>query len=253
MAQLSDTVRLRNLAVSLDGVKVVGYQHQIMKDYQQIESDETNNIIGEFNSLDKNVAKYCETNNLQLRSCVVDFNRMPVHYGTPCYQNIEIDLIKLLRRGTIFTENFTVELPNIHYHWEQIITHATNSSYNVKQVAWTDGILVSSNCTSTCETNVYMAEQADIGTVRTWIVIGADENNRTDISNTSSKNVIGKRNKRNLKKQKSQRKKKRSSNPNPSPDSSPNSSPNPSRNSYPSPDPSPSPNPRLVKLLLLTV
>ena len=64
MAQLSDTVRLRNLAVSLDGVKVVGYQHKIMKDYQQIENDETNNIIGEFNSLDENVARYCETNNL---------------------------------------------------------------------------------------------------------------------------------------------------------------------------------------------
>ena len=76
MAQLSDTLRLRNLAVSLDGVKVVGYQNTLIENYQQIENDETNNIIGEFHALDINIARYCGTNNLQLRSCVVDFNRM---------------------------------------------------------------------------------------------------------------------------------------------------------------------------------
>ena len=60
----------------LDGVKVVGYQSTLIEKYQRIENDKTNNIIGTFKALDANVAIYCETNNLQLRSCVVDFNRM---------------------------------------------------------------------------------------------------------------------------------------------------------------------------------
>ena len=71
--------------------------------------------------LDINIARYCGTNNLQLRSCVVDFNRMPGPYGESCYTSIEANLIELLRRGTIFIENFTVELPKIHYHWERRI------------------------------------------------------------------------------------------------------------------------------------
>ena len=119
MAQLSDTVRLRNLAVSLDGVKVVGYQHQIMKDYQQIENDETNNIIGEFNSLDKNVARYCETNNSL--SLSLSFVLLCLWY--PCTESLSFFLFfSLLMHAcsqandgveTVITEAVTMVAENI--------------------------------------------------------------------------------------------------------------------------------------------
>ena len=176
-APLSDTIRLGNLRRALHDLKVVGYTNTVHSEYDQ-ETNNTNNIVGDFNNSHENIRKYCEDNDALIKLCVVDYNRMPSAYSTPLYTNIESQLISMLQENKVFTERGKIQLPLRNaFKWERIVKYAEdNNGYEVSSLNWEEGILIKSQV----DNNVYMFKESN--PTGQWIDITATGERTEELS-----------------------------------------------------------------------